>query len=97
MGPQGLAEGQLNNYVMVQPIINIATDNRTGKARWHYLADGPRDGSLIEWPPWPDLPPTVIYLTYPNYYIEPYHYPNPVTGKPMPPPSPRAGGEAFGR
>jgi hypothetical protein len=50
-----------------------------------------------KWPPWPDLPPTVIYLTFPNYYIEPYHYPNPVTGKPMPPPSPRAGGEAFGR
>ena len=47
--------------------------------------------------PPPDLPPTVIYLTYPNYYIEPFHYPNPVTGKPMPPPSPRAGGEAFGR
>lgn len=50
-----------------------------------------------KWPPWPDLPPTVIYLTFPNYYIEPFHYPNPVTGKPMPPPSPRAGGEAFGR
>jgi hypothetical protein len=50
-----------------------------------------------KWPPWPDLPPTVMYLTFPNYYIEPYHYPNPVTGKPMPPPSPRAGGEAFGR
>ena len=50
-----------------------------------------------KWPPWPDLPPTVIYLTYPNYYIEPFHYPNPVTGKAMPPPSPRAGGEAFGR
>ncbi len=50
-----------------------------------------------KWPPWPDLPPTVLYLTYPNYYVEPFHYPNPVTGKPMPPPSPRAGGEAFGR
>jgi hypothetical protein len=50
-----------------------------------------------KWPPWPDLPPTVIYLTFPNYYIEPYHYPNPVTGRPMPAPSPRAGGEAFGR
>ncbi len=47
--------------------------------------------------PWPDLPPTVIYLTYPSYYVEPFHYPNPVTGKPMPTPSPRAGGEAFGR
>ncbi len=47
--------------------------------------------------PWPDLPPSVLYLTYPSYYIEPFHYPNPVTGKPMPPPSPRAGGESFGR
>ena len=47
--------------------------------------------------PWPDLPPTVIYLTYPNYYIEPFHYPNPVTGKPMPAPDPAAGGEAFGK
>ena len=34
MGPAGLEEGQLNNYVMVQPIIHIADDNRTAKARW---------------------------------------------------------------
>jgi hypothetical protein len=37
------------------------------------------------WPdkfePAPDLPPTIVYLTYPAYYIIPYHYPNPVTGK----------------
>lgn len=37
------------------------------------------------WPdkfdPAPDLPPSVIYLTYPAYYIIPFHYPNPVTGK----------------
>jgi hypothetical protein len=50
-----------------------------------------------KWPPWPDLPPTVLYMTYPNYYVEPFHYPNPVTGNGMPAPSPRAGGEAFGR
>jgi hypothetical protein len=47
--------------------------------------------------PYPDLPPTVVYLTYPSYYAEPFHYPNPVTGKTAPAPSPRAGGEAFGR
>ncbi len=34
MGPKGLEAGQLNNYVMVQPIINIDADNRTAKARW---------------------------------------------------------------
>jgi hypothetical protein len=47
--------------------------------------------------PYPDLPPTVIYLAYPSYYIEPFHYPNPVTGKLMPAPSPKAGGLAFGK
>jgi hypothetical protein len=50
-----------------------------------------------KFPPPPDLPPTVIYLAYPSYYVEPFHYPNPVTGEPMPPYDPAAGGEAFGR
>jgi hypothetical protein len=50
-----------------------------------------------KFPPWPDLPPSVLYLTYPSYYVEPFHYPNPVTGKPMPAASPRAGGQIFGR
>lgn len=49
-----------------------------------------------KFPPPPDLPPTTIYLAYPNYYVEPFHYPSPVTGEPMPPHDPAAGGAAFG-
>jgi len=45
-------------------------------------------------PPPPDLPPTVVYLTYPSYYIVPFHYPNPVTGKPWVPLTAEAGAQA---
>lgn len=47
--------------------------------------------------PAPDLPPTTVHLSFPNYYNEPFHYPNPVTGRNAPPPDPAAGGTAFGR
>lgn len=38
-----------------------------------------------KFPPAPDLPPSTVYLTYPAYYIAPFHYPNPVTGEPFTP------------
>jgi hypothetical protein len=44
MGPQGLAEAQLNNYVMVQPIIHVSPDNRTAKARWRSDVELSRNG-----------------------------------------------------
>ena len=34
--------------------------------------------------PPPDRLPTTVYLTYPSPHIVPFHYPNPVTGKPYP-------------
>ena len=53
---------------------------------WTGWAEGAMNNT---WPdkfdPAPDLPPTTVYLTYPSYYIIPYHYPNPVTGKAMVP------------
>jgi len=33
-GPEGLEPGMLNNYMMLQPIIDVAPDNKTAKARW---------------------------------------------------------------
>lgn len=33
-GPQGLAQGYLNNHMMLQPIITVAADGRTAAGRW---------------------------------------------------------------
>ncbi len=44
MGPQGLEEGELNDYPMLQPIIDVAADNRTAKARWRSDVMLARDG-----------------------------------------------------
>jgi SnoaL-like domain len=128
MGPAGLQEGQLNNYVMVQPIINVSADNRTAKARWrsdvqlsragvgrwgggvyeneyvndkgtwkfsklHYYVTFwgdydagwaakpiPMDPPSTSNPP--DLPPTLVYESFPKLQVVPYHYANPVTNQP---------------
>ncbi len=43
-GPEGLEPGQLNNYMMLQPIIDVAPDNKTAKARWRSDVLLARDG-----------------------------------------------------
>jgi hypothetical protein len=47
--------------------------------------------------PPPDVAPSTVTLNFPNYYVAPFHFPNPVTGRPAPPPDPRAGGLALRR
>ncbi|MGH8260171.1 MAG: nuclear transport factor 2 family protein, partial [Steroidobacteraceae bacterium] len=130
MGPRGLEQGQLNDYPMLQPIIDVAPDNRTAKARWRSDVMLARDGKgewgegeyeneyVNEHGVWrisklhfyvtffadyakgwgsgdialagpsranpPDRPPTEVYRSLPGVYIPPYHYTNPVsTAKPM--------------
>ena len=44
MGPEGLQQGQLNNYPMIQPIISVAEDNATAKGRWRSDVQLAKDG-----------------------------------------------------
>ena len=45
----------------------------------------PNNGPSKEFPP--DAPQSVQYPVFPGHYVPPYHYPNPVTGKPWQPPA----------
>jgi hypothetical protein len=47
---------------------------------WH-KKPFPAPGPLADLPP--DLPPTDKYQTFPSFYLPPYHYLHPVTGKPV--------------
>jgi len=60
---------------------------------WHKSATpNTRPDSFM--PP-PDLPPSVVYLTYPSYYIIPFHYAHPVTGAPWKVAAGDAGAQPF--
>lgn len=50
----------------------------------------PNNGPSKEFPP--DAPQSVQYDVYPGSYIPPYHYPNPVTGRPWQPEQPAGRG-----
>jgi hypothetical protein len=120
-GAEGPERGKLNNYMQLQPVIDVARDGRTAKARWrgmvqwgegvyeneyvkeggvwkiarlHFYVTGfvdydlgfdkgpvPTEGMSAIFPP--DRPPTEVYRAFPGVYIPPFHYPHPVTGKPI--------------
>lgn len=124
------APGELRETPVMQPVIHVAPDGRTAKARWRamvlsgqhgqdgrwmegpfeneYVKEGgtwkiarmhwyttfsgsydkgwhreayPADGPLAQLPP--DQPPSEVYESFPSYYLPPYHYLHPVTGKPV--------------
>jgi hypothetical protein len=47
MGPKDLESGMLNNYSMLQPVISVAEDNITAKARWRSEVQLARGGMGI--------------------------------------------------
>ena len=48
-GPAGLREGEINDYVFMQPIVTVAADGESAKARGVYLGMTGRVGAGAEW------------------------------------------------
>lgn len=122
--------GELRETPVMQPVINVAADGRTARARWRALVLGgahgqdgrweegpfeneyvkengvwkisrlhwfttvngsydkgwhreayPIAGPLRELPP--DRPPTLVYEAFPKFFLPPFHFYHPTTGKPV--------------
>ena len=48
-GREGLRHGQLNEHLMLQPVVHVATDGRTAKARWRALVMSGQLGKSAFW------------------------------------------------
>ncbi len=87
-----------NKYVKIDGVWQIAALHAPFTMYTHYSQGWGKFASPVtrpdSWPPAPDYPPSVVTNNYPSFYVEPYHYPNPVTGEPMPKQNPAAGGAA---
>lgn len=75
-----------NEYIKEQGVWRIQ------RLHWYTTVSGSYDrgwhkqpfpvaGPLADLPP--DRPPTQVYKSYPDFFLPPYHYFNPVTGKPV--------------
>ncbi|MCP5145218.1 MAG: nuclear transport factor 2 family protein [Gammaproteobacteria bacterium] len=74
-----------NEYVKDDGVWKIKTHHMytTFLADYHKgWSEGPlpSPGPSTEIPP--DAAPTVVYESFPHYYVQPFHYDNPVTGRP---------------
>ncbi len=133
-----LGQSELRETPIMQPVINVAPDGQSAKARWRSLImggvygqdgrwqEGPyeneyvkEDGvwkiSRLHWyvtmtgsydQGWhkqalpiagplaalpPDRPPSVVYQSFPSFFLPPFHYLHPITGKPVAWDEPEAG------
>ncbi len=126
-GRQGLVDGELNEHLQVMPVMTLADDGRTAKARWRAIAltgelggeafwsEGPYENEYVKddgvWKiktlhwyqalhvpyegGWqtkpdptggkhvsgtlpPDRPPSIEYKTWPETYVPPFSFENPV-------------------
>jgi hypothetical protein len=126
-GRRGLVDGELNEHLQVMPVITVAPDGQTAKARWRaitltgelggeaFWGEGPYENEYVKddgvwkiktlhwyqalYVPYeggwqtnrdptgakfvsatlpPDRPPTVEYKTWPDTYVPPFSFPNPV-------------------
>jgi len=48
-GPQGLGQGYLNNHMMLQPIVVVASDGRTATGRWQGMVQLAQPGANGIW------------------------------------------------
>lgn len=48
-GPEGLANGYLNNHMMLQPVITVAPDGRTATGRWQGMIQLAEPGANGVW------------------------------------------------
>jgi len=48
-GPEGPRQGQLNNYMQLQPVITVAADGRSAKARWRSIVQLSRPNQSGQW------------------------------------------------
>jgi len=127
-GRQGLAAGALDEHLQVMPVISVAADGETAKARWRgivlsgkhggdaFWGEGPYENEYVKeggiwkiktlhwyqalYAPYaggwlnqpdpslgkrvskslpPDRAPSVDYKTWPDTYVPPFSFPNPVS------------------
>jgi hypothetical protein len=130
-GRSGPTDGRLNEHLQVMPVVTLASDGLSAKARWRaielegnfgadaYWGEGPYENEYVKdngvwkiktlhwyqtlYVPYaggwqtnadptggkhvttlmPDRPPSVDYKTWPDIYLPPFSFPNPV-GKYVP-------------